>query len=842
MLFESPSGGVETFGERAARTVTLRKGPRAAGMRFLKYFLIVILTVILMAAAGVYIVLTVYKNELALMVTNELRARHGISLSASDLRVSFFSNWPYGSVLLKDVVLTSDQLPGSRITGTSLSMSFNMRKLLHSEVEVKTMTLRHGEIRFVKPPPRQDIGGQGPQDTSANPVTFQIRRLRIIDTRLRMLNPDNGQDIAIDIINNTVDLRNFDDGLYAHLKGPVHVIGLQFRANRGRFLSKSRAELDLDISYLFDGKTLCIRPGSTAEVDGQRFGVTSVVYLGEEKRLTLMLDGNGLEYRAITRLMNHRIRKSLINFDVKKPFDAKVTLSASMGKRQDPAFVITVNGEHNDLLIGTSKVPYTDISFQGKIVCVDSSLHRGDVEKARIEFTRVKGKIYDFPFTAIVKVNNLTDPFLRISADLFIDASKIRFNLDKEFDLEGRAVASVTYSGPVDRLNRRQFLEPPMKLRARLDIKTLTYKEKERPWVYTLSGRASADNKDLWIDHMKLHTGVGRADMRGTAEGFVNYVLGNTHGFKADLTVNMDTLDLNAVFRTYAGADSTVAPIDPAAPAGIEPGDGELAEAAGKLKKTPSAFVFNIRLKAGTLLARKLTGSQARMHLRYADRQLEFPLLEMRTCDGLLKASGSVFDFNRISADVTIKDVDVTRLFREFENFGQNAITSDNLQGRLHMEADFRSRLTNRMQIAPETMYSEVRLSLKDGHLKNFEPVQKLSNFLFRNRDFNDISFSELNEAFIVRGRELEISELEIASSLLNVYVVNGVYNFRGHSNINLLVPWDNLKKRGRNYIPRSSEKIGETAKGLKLNFSGPANNMKVSVGHKEAIVMRPSI
>jgi hypothetical protein len=109
-----------------------------------------------------------------------------------------------------------------------------------------------------------------------------------------------------------------------------------------------------------------------------------------------------------------------------------------------------------------------------------------------------------------------------------------------------------------------------------------------------------------------------------------------------------------------------------------------------------------------------------------------------------------------------------------------------------------------------------------------------MSNFIFKNRDFNDVAFSELNETFRIRGYEMEIQELEIGSNILNMYVV-GTYNFKENSNINIVLPWHNLRRRGKNYIPKNYAEGSENAKGLKLNFSGPTSNMKLSLGHKES-------
>jgi hypothetical protein len=117
--------------------------------------------------------------------------------------------------------------------------------------------------------------------------------------------------------------------------------------------------------------------------------------------------------------------------------------------------------------------------------------------------------------------------------------------------------------------------------------------------------------------------------------------------------------------------------------------------------------------------------------------------------------------------------------------------------------------------------------------LLNFEPLQKISDYVFKKRDFQDISFSELNETFLIDGFKMQIQEMEIASNVLNLYM-SGVYDFKEKSSINILLPWNNLKKRGRNYIPINSGQSAENSKGLKLNYSGYPNKMKLNLGNKK--------
>ena len=67
-------------------------------------------------------------------------------------------------------------------------------------------------------------------------------------------------------------------------------------------------------------------------------------------------------------------------------------------------------------------------------------------------------------------------------------------------------------------------------------------------------------------------------------------------------------------------------------------------------------------------------------------------------------------------------------------------------------------------------MDGEIKVKLTEGHLLDFQPLQNISDYIFKNRDFKDISFSEINQTCKIKGFEMEIEEMEIASNVLNLF------------------------------------------------------------------------
>ena len=103
----------------------------------------------------------------------------------------------------------------------------------------------------------------------------------------------------------------------------------------------------------------------------------------------------------------------------------------------------------------------------------------------------------------------------------------------------------------------------------------------------------------------------------------------------------------------------------------------------------------------------------------------------------------------------------------------------------------------------PKSINSTVSFSLKNGALINFEPIQKIQDFIFKRRDFTDIRFAELKNKLEIANEDIKINRMEIASSVIRVYV-EGVYSLKGNTDLSIQIPFNNLKKLDSNYIPEN--------------------------------------
>lgn len=791
-------------------------------MKFFKRFLLFVFIMLFLFAGAAFIIVSYYKKEITGILTDYLKVTYGLTLKVDDVDVALISSCPNISVKLDGVDLENDLFPGREkklFKAKTVSLSFDILKLLKKEFVVRSMSVKDAQINLV-----QNIDGiknfQIKKDTAVSgegqSIKFEIDRILFKNTNFKFFNQEKKQRIDFTLAHNIMKLRHYTDGVEVDLAGDINVKELLFKSEKGAFLNNINASVNLHTSICFNRKEIFIHSPSSVDINQHHYNVASFIELNDKKQLALCVESENVNYQQGISLMNYSIKKNLENINVSNAIDVKILLIAKIGIRQDPIVIVKLRSRQNDISIGHSKIPYTNVSFEGSIISLDSSLACGNAEQAKVIFKSLKGNVYGLPFSGSVVIHNLANPHIKINANIFIDAKRVPFEPGKEFILGGTAKASLSYSGPISHMNQKEFLNEPMKLNAGITFNNISYREIGTPFTYVVDGKASVNGKELDFDHLQLKMNGGNIVLKGVVNNFIQYAMGYTNGFTARLVAVTDHFDLTSY--VVKSNDSL----------------GTHNKKEEKMEQLAhSNFEFDVKLVAKKFLIRKVEAEQASMDLHYKNKLLTIKTLTLNTCDGNLSAKGSIYNLHKIEAEIEMKNVNVTKVFDQFENFGQKAIVSENLKGNVFVNANLKMQLDDKMEVIGNTMNGEIKLKLKDGHLLNYEPLQNISNFVFRNRNFRDITFSEIDETFLIDGFKMQIREMEIASNILNLSM-SGTYHFKDYSSINMFFPWNNLKRRGKDYVTQTLGQTSENSKGLKLNYSGYPNKLKLSLGNKQ--------
>ena len=192
---------------------------------------------------------------------------------------------------------------------------------------------------------------------------------------------------------------------------------------------------------------------------------------------------------------------------------------------------------------------------------------------------------------------------------------------------------------------------------------------------------------------------------------------------------------------------------------------------------------LNVNLNASRLLYKKFEATNAIANVSLLQDSYVINKVSMDHAGGHVNLSGSLVslkeNYHQAKVDVLMDNVDVNKVFTAFNNFGQDGIKAQNLDGKLNAKINATLELNDDGKTYPNSIESVVDFSLKNGALNNFEPVKKIQSFIFKKRDFENIRFAELKDRLEISNQEIKINRMEIESTVISMYV-EGIYSMKG--------------------------------------------------------------
>lgn len=230
------------------------------------------------------------------------------------------------------------------------------------------------------------------------------------------------------------------------------------------------------------------------------------------------------------------------------------------------------------------------------------------------------------------------------------------------------------------------------------------------------------------------------------------------------------------------------------------------------------------------------TGVSGQIHME--NEKLDVSNLRLKALDGTISTdltyepteSGYLLSLNG-----ELRNIDMSRTLAEWNNFGQQSITSKNLKGRTSalLEADI--YLNKDYQLLKDKLRVESDIEISGGELIQFEPLLAMSKFISVD-ELNDVKFDTLRNQLSIRDSKLIIPRMSVSSSILNVQVF-GEHGFDQEMDyhVNLLLNDLLRRKAKRKETFDGHEIIDERGKTrLFLWIRGRPGDIKVGFDKKE--------
>jgi hypothetical protein len=166
--------------------------------------------------------------------------------------------------------------------------------------------------------------------------------------------------------------------------------------------------------------------------------------------------------------------------------------------------------------------------------------------------------------------------------------------------------------------------------------------------------------------------------------------------------------------------------------------------------------------------------------ITYKRKTLSFNNLNMQVFSG--SVDGNVYFQQNTTTDIymeakaNLKQNNIEQMFSGFNNFGQKIISSENLNGTISGNINYSSVWSNALLIDFKSINSLGNLHIKNGELKNYEPLLGLSKFIDV-EELKHIKFENLETTVTIHNRQILLDQTNIKSSAIS-FEGSGIHDF----------------------------------------------------------------
>jgi hypothetical protein len=727
------------------------------------------------------------------------------SATISDLSVSVFNNFPYLAIELKKIDVR-DSLFNSHghhfFYAERLFLRLNPLKLITANISINKLEVDSASIYLFT-----DTTGYSnayllqakTKDTSVKTPSSGRNILdKITIRRTSVTIDDRSKAKLFDVYIRKLDVKTnlLDSVYYFHLNESFLVRTLAFNLPIGSYLTNQLVEGDYTLHYSPVKKEFGFDsiPINIAKHPFRMWGHFS---FGHTQQFSLRVDTRQISVDLAKRLLTKKTAKGISLVDVKAPLDATASLNGSL-TGGNPLIVATWTTAKN--AITTPLLSFDSCSFNGLYTNeVVKGLPRND-DNSKVEISRFRGNWKGLTmFSDRILINNLTWPIL--SVDLHSRFMVSQLNAVLQTDAlsltAGSGRLEIGYKGPFDHITPQNA-----SLNGSLHIENGNILMQASQSNLT-AGNASIRfvNADMLIDSLSCRIHNDPVVFRGKAVNALA-LLGDASG-DIGLTLNMTAPVLN-----IDSLSSILYRKLPARKEQTSTQKGVLAKTVQQIDNLLSSGNISINLDAGKLIYRRFEARAANAHIVINGNSWILERASLQHGTGRIAVTGSITEqagsHFGLNAAMKMTNVDAQKVWYGFEDFGIPSLSYKNIRGILSADAKVFLLLNKSGNFDMRTLKGEIDFSIKKGALIHFKPLEDVRAFVFKNRDFSEISFAEIKDKLSFSNGVVTINRMEINSTVLSLFV-EGYYGLTGNTDISIQLPLSNLKKRKADYVPENT-------------------------------------
>lgn len=772
------------------------------------------------------VVLALYfKNNKAEIIT-QINAKINESITGTiyigDIKYKFLKGFPNMTLALSQVELKDSLWSVHKRTllkAEQIEIRLDLLDLLINEITIDKIEIQQAALYLFK-------GKNGIVNTaifrpqpkgakSKSATTSSINEIVLDQVHFISENQMGNKVFDFDILalRSKIDFKN--DNWHTKLYLKTLAKNMAFNTRRGSFIKDKIVEGVLIVDFSEANNQISVVT-ENLEIGKELFDIGAHFSLDKNKSPFEIAIKTTILWQDASALLSANISSRINQFDLKKPIAVSCTIIGDMNDTGDPQIKVTTSTKDNELKIPDGII--SDCSFEASFTNqYEKGLGRNDINST-ITITNLSGKYKTIPFTIPIGIiSNFEQTIAAGSFKSDFDVARLNEIVTKDFIHFSDGQAKVNLEFKFDIVDLK--IQKPLFI-GDVDVKnaTVNYGPRNLKFVKT----------DIQLDFTEealLIKKINFKDRRNTVfmEGKIDNFLTLYYENPEKMIVNWD------IYAPFLDVKQFV---------GLITSSGQKATKKKNTKDDFSAELYAVinkcqvvlNLKADKMVYNKLVATNAKATVLLVNNQLFVKNGWVQSSGGTISFDGKLApkgDFFVLESNAKINRVAIAPFLTSVNNFGIQSFKPKNIKGFLSALASLKGTLLSGGRLKTNSLSGKAKFSVNQGALIDFEPIKNIGKFAFPFRDVNNIVFRDLSGNFKINGDLVDVNDLKVSSSVLNLDV-NGVYSFGRGTNLAMTIPLRNPKKD--EFITDKMERAEKRNKGIVLHLLAVDEDGKIKI------------
>ncbi|MBA3679770.1 MAG: hypothetical protein H0W73_01075 [Bacteroidetes bacterium] len=688
--------------------------------------------------------LFIYQDEVKAALLGEINKhlRSEVSIDPKNIDLTIIKTFPDCSMEFKNVLMMEALKIKKRDTllfAEQLNLHFDISDLWHKKYDIKKITLQNA---IAKPgltkagKPNYIFWEESKEESDKNDsISFKLDLIQL--KNCRMIYRDKQKIFKTDLLIKDLNFKGDFSATEYDMTSEGKVFINQIAQSKKTFLKNKNCNLDVILqvkgsNYLFEKASLSLN-SMLFNLNG------NFIYADSLQKVNVNYEASKLDITTILSLLPEDQQQKTNEYKSDGDFYAKGNFVYNDKKD----FKWT-----SEFGIKNGEITYKPTSTTAQNVNIDGKLNYSSTS-SQLDLTNVHLKINNDELKGKFSLSDFSNPFIHFVVDANVNLENLQnfWPIDTLTKLRGNLKINSEVGGLLSDLKSETFSNK-VKLDLDASITNLEAQFKNDETIFTVeSCSVIAKEREVEVKNLKLKRGSSDISLNAKIPGIFNYLSDKTAPLIITGNLFSNYLKLEDFMMKYKASEDKTAPLIPK----------------------------NIQFKLNAAIAKfsyaKFEAQSITGEIEIKDQKAIVSDMKLSTMEGEAEIdayadnSGSKLD---VILQSTLKNINISNMFSQFNNFGQSTLQEKNLKGFATATVEFSGSWSNALDPDMSSIRSNIDLAINRGELIDFKPLLSLSKFVDI-QDLQKIKFSSLKSVVEIKNKTIYLPSTSLKNSALNI-------------------------------------------------------------------------